>query len=308
MKAMEVVSPISSKKNVVLVKKIKSDEIIALYRKAIGLEISSLKDKTDEVDLYKCQDSGYSFYYPAESAGDGMFYEELSKQPWYYSEDRWEHRKAMELVPDTGSLLEMGCGSGFFLQMLKKGKPNLQCTGLEINNKAIAEGKASGLNIIGSDVIDYSKAHKGELDFVCSFQVMEHIYNVREVLIAQIELLKSGGKLLIGVPNNESYVGRNKHLSRCLNMPPHHMGLWDNDVFAYIAKEFNLRQIASIEAPFFDTDYTIYHYNHILKILKSSKLTNLYFKMGMPNLFKGIFLKRYKKKAHGHTILALFQK
>lgn len=303
-----ILSPISLKENISLTGTIKVDELIGLYRKATGIDVSGLKEKSSTIRLYKCLDSGYSFYYPPELAGDGLFYEELARQPWYYSVNRWEHRKAKELVPGQGTLLEMGCGSGFFLQMLKEAKPDLSCTGLEINEKAIAEGKTAGLRMINADIIDYAKENAGQFDFVCSFQVMEHIYNVREVLLAQIALLKKGGRLLVGVPNNDSYIGYNKHTSRCLNMPPHHMGLWDKNVFSYIEKEFGLQLKGIFEEPFSENDYTIYHYNHMLRMLKSQLLVKIYFKLRLPFLFKSSFMEKYKKKAVGHTILAIYQK
>lgn len=303
-----MISPVSLKENTKLLKTIQSEEVVDLYKKASGIDISYLKGITPDIKLYKCNDSGYFFFSPAATAGNGAFYAELSKQPWYYSETRWEHTKALELLPEKGNLLEMGCGSGFFLNMLKEKRPQIKATGLEINEKAIGEGRSKGLDMINEDVISYAKAHPGRYDFVGSFQVMEHIYNVREVLAAQLELLRKGGWLFVGVPNNDSYVGRNQHVSRCLNMPPHHMGLWSQELFGYIEREFNLKRVGLFEEPFSEKAYLVWHYTHMLKLFRTHWLVKAWFALKLPQLLKGPFLSRYRKKEPGHTLLAVFEK
>jgi SAM-dependent methyltransferase len=303
-----MISPVTLNENTTLVRTIKTDYLIDLYKKAINIDISYIKNSIKEINLYRCNDSGYQFYTPFNAAGDGSFYAELSKQSWYYSYTRWEHQKALELVPPIENLLEMGCGSGYFLELLKKNRPGIKSVGLEINEDAIEEGKSKGLNIVNENVISYSKQHPGEFDFVCSFQVMEHIYNVREVLEAQLNLLKKGGYILIAVPNNDSYVGRNQHVSRCLNMPPHHMGLWSNHLFNYIEKEFQLINKGIFTEPFSDSAYEICHFTNVANKLGSEFLTKLYFKTKLHLVFKNFFLKKYRKTENGHTILALFQK
>jgi hypothetical protein len=53
-------------------------------------------------------------------------------------------------------------------------------------------------------------------------------------------VLKKVGKLVIGVPNNEPYFqGYDKYCT--LNLPPHHMGLWNKQVFEKAAPLFNLK-------------------------------------------------------------------
>jgi SAM-dependent methyltransferase len=77
---------------------------------------------------------------------------------------------------------------------------------------------------------------------VCSFQVLEHIYDVKSFLEASLHVLKPKGKLIIGVPNNEPYfLGYDKYAT--LNLPPHHMGLWNKSVFEKVAPLFNLKII-----------------------------------------------------------------
>jgi hypothetical protein len=54
-----------------------------------------------------------------------------------------------------------------------------------------------------------------------------------------LKALKKGGKLIIGVPNNEPYFKSYDKYST-LNLPPHHMGLWNIKVFEKIAPLFKM--------------------------------------------------------------------
>ena len=70
--------------------------------------------------------------------------------------------------------------------------------------------------------------------------VLEHIYDVKSFLEASLKVLKPEGKIIIGVPNSEPYfLGYDKYCT--LNLPPHHMGLWNKKVFDKLAALFNLK-------------------------------------------------------------------
>lgn len=303
-----MISPISLSSNTVLVDKIPCGTVVDLYKRATGIDVSYLKNITQAIELYKCNDSGYFFYSPAAAAGNGLFYTELAKQPWYYSYSRWEHTMAIDLLPNKGELLEMGSGDGFFLKLVRTKKPGIKSIGLEINEKAIEIAKNEGLDLRNEDMTSFAMNNHGQFDVVCSFQVMEHIYNVNEVLKAQLAVLKTGGVLLIAVPNNDSFLGKNKHVSRCLNMPPHHMGLWDDNVFDFIEREFSVKKIGVYKEPFSIKDYNVIHYNHVLNKFRSELFVKGYFKLGLNRLFRGFFARRYKKNEVGHSVLAVFQK
>jgi SAM-dependent methyltransferase len=74
-------------------------------------------------------------------------------------------------------------------------------------------------------------------DVVCSFQVLEHVYDVKNFIENAIKALKPGGRLIMSVPNNEPYFLRHSKYET-LNLPPHHMGLWNKEVFQNLPKLF----------------------------------------------------------------------
>ena len=74
--------------------------------------------------------------------------------------------------------------------------------------------------------------------FICSFQVLEHVYEVYGFLNSAIALLKNKGKLIIAVPNNNPYFLKHDKY-HTLNLPPHHMGIWDERSLKFIGKLFD---------------------------------------------------------------------
>lgn len=223
-----VLSPITHKP-AEHVKAIPTGMIVDLYKEDTGIDVSEYFMGMQQIDIYKCQQTGYRFYYPLTLAGNDLFYEQLQKYDWYYADWKWDYDAALPFIKSGSKVLDIGCGSGNFLVKLKTDKA-CDCTGLEFNDKAIEAGRRKGLTVHKEFVQEYAAKHKNEFDFVCFFQVLEHISDIDSFMLAAIECLKPGGKLIICVPNNNPYfIGYFEYHS--LNMPPHHMGLWNEASF-----------------------------------------------------------------------------
>tara|TARA_R100000935_G_C2840849_1_gene170872 strand:- start:4885 stop:5796 length:912 start_codon:yes stop_codon:yes gene_type:complete len=213
-----------------------SSEIIKLY-KGQGTDVSRFF-QNEKVKLYKCLSSGYRFFYPNSVIGDAQFYKELSStRPNYYSE-RWEHLKSLNFIKQSDNVLEIGSGFGSFLQKLKDLEINAE--GIELNNHAVEHCKQQGLNVSGTLIEEFSKIYPNKFDVVCSFQVLEHVFEVHDFIQSQLNTLKSGGKLIVGVPNNNPYLFVSDKF-HTLNLPPHHAGLWNKESLFSLEKIFNLK-------------------------------------------------------------------
>ncbi len=105
-----------------------------------------------------------------------------------------------------GSILDIGCGSGKFLYEMKE--KGWKVAGVEVNESAAAMGnEVAQLNIHGGDLL--TAGYNAEsFDYIRSNHSFEHITNPDEVLTEVHRILKKDGKLLIGVPNIESFNGR----------------------------------------------------------------------------------------------------
>lgn len=238
-KAKNIRSPLTNSKNIHLERTIKTSFIITEYKKRFGgYDISKYFHNIKKIFVYKCLDSGYRFYYPYNVDGDGKFYECLEKYPWYYMDWKWEHEEIANIIKPKDKILEIGCGRGGFLQKIQQ--RGITCTGLELNKSAVSYGLAKKLIILNESIQNHAKKNYQKYNVVCTFQVVEHVAKIKEFLQSSINVLKPGGKLIISVPNNDSLIFKEND-NIVLNMPPHHMGMWNLNSLINIQKYFNLR-------------------------------------------------------------------
>lgn len=235
---MAVISPLTGSTDVVLKSKLLTKQIITQYNTQFGVDVSNYFKGLKTVDIYQCQASSLRFYYPFSLAGDGQFYADLARgYKRYYSAWKWEHEKVFQFIQSGQSVLEIGCGNGYFLEKLKEKKG--KAIGLDLNPDAVEYGKQHDLTILNEDIALHAQTQAGLYDVVCAFQLFEHVNEVGQFLKDSIACLKKGGILAIGVPNNDSLVFKLDPY-HTLNVPPHHMLLWDARSLAYIATQFNL--------------------------------------------------------------------
>lgn len=238
----DVISPLTKRNDTSLSDTFLSKDIIGLYKTQLGIDVSRFFAGKEYFYLYRDNETGYRFYYPEGLDGDGKFYEALQKRLGkdYYHEWKFENQMAWNEIRPGDKVLDIGCGIGNFLTRAKE-KTN-DVYGLELNENAVTVCKNKGLTVYNELIGDHSKQHEGYYDVVCMFQVLEHIYDVSSFLEASLRVLKKGGKMIIGVPNSEPYfLSYDKYCT--LNLPPHHMGLWNKNVFAALTKIYNLKII-----------------------------------------------------------------
>jgi 2-polyprenyl-3-methyl-5-hydroxy-6-metoxy-1,4-benzoquinol methylase len=233
-------SPITVTNDTILTDTYERSDIIKLYKDRFNMDVAPFFTGGDTFYLYQCRQTGYRFYYPAGMDGDGNFYAILQQRlgDEYYHDWKFENQLALDHINTEDRVLDIGCGIGKFLDRAKdKAK---EVTGLELNEKAVAVCREKGLSVFNEMIGDHAIKKPAYYDMVCMFQVLEHIYDVKGFLDDALKVLKPGGKLVIGVPNNEPYFqGYDKYCT--LNLPPHHMGLWNRQVFENTAPLFNLK-------------------------------------------------------------------
>lgn len=102
----------------------------------------------------------------------------------------------------SGQLLDVGTGTGFFLNEMKR--YNWQVTGTEKSNNARAFSKREfNLDLLPAETLFTLK--ENQFDVITLWHVLEHIHKLNENLDTFNRLLKSSGKLIIAVPNHSSY-------------------------------------------------------------------------------------------------------
>ncbi len=234
-------SPLTHTENTKLVRSYDANVVAGLYKKGLSVDISPFLKNIDKVELYECQDSGYRFYYPFTLEGTPAFYETLIHSNFtYYPGWKWENNIASKYIEPGNKLIDVGCGDGTFLDMLEKLKPGVRRFGIEFNAEATRQATAKGLHVFNEPVQLIALKQKEEYDVATTFQVLEHIADVSGFLKAKVNLVKKGGLVIIGVPNNNPYLYK-KDKYHVLNLPPHHMGLWGKRSLSSLQDYFPLK-------------------------------------------------------------------
>ncbi len=102
----------------------------------------------------------------------------------------------------TGAILDIGCGTGAFLNIMQKSGWNI--TGLEPDNAARKKAKELyQLNIENSEKLFSLPAQS--FDAITMWHVLEHVHELHNYIEQLKKLLKPDGKLFIAVPNYTSY-------------------------------------------------------------------------------------------------------
>jgi len=302
----KILSPITKTENIKYIRTINTDWIISQYMKSYAYDVSYLFIDIKKLDLFQCVDSGYMFFIPG-IMGDSSFYAHLAKQPWYYMHWKWEHEAISNLLKEDMNVLEIGCAEGHFLEKIKS-LYKCKTTGLEMNLDAISKARDKGIKIHNETIQEHSLLLNNQYDLICSFQVLEHIADVGSFIEACINCLKPDGKLIISVPNNKSFVAETDQI---LNMPPHHVGLWDDHSLRSIAGIYGLTIDKIILEPLQD-----YHLEFFKSIVYRKVLGKKYENRIIRKMYNELLLKPFVAKhleyvtkwVPGHTILAVYTK
>jgi 2-polyprenyl-3-methyl-5-hydroxy-6-metoxy-1,4-benzoquinol methylase len=293
-----LISPIT-KGRANLVDTFEPHELIDSYEKNSNIDIKYILKNTEKILLYECEETGYRFFYPFSLAGDGPFYEKLELIPWYYASWKWDYDIAQNYIPNGARVIDIGCGEGKFLAYLMKEKKCI-CEGLELNEKAQQIATENHLKVSNETIQKFSESNKSLFDIVTFFQVLEHISDVDSFLKSAIEVAKPGGLIILAVPNNEPYY-LTYDKNHFLNLPPHHMGWWNQKSLSKLAALYGLSLVKVIKQPL--EHYTSYTQNYLSIKLKLPKVL---VKVLTP-FFKVLFFLN-RKNINGASIMAIYKK
>lgn len=127
-------------------------------------------------------------------------YDQLISGSGQNSPHRWVARnKALTVHKQSGSLLDLGCSSGSFLESLKGRGWNLHGIEMSAESARIAEAR-SGAQLFVGDILDAPFCRES-FDVITCFDVLEHLYEPRRVMAKVAEWLKPGGIFYVLVPN-----------------------------------------------------------------------------------------------------------
>lgn len=123
------------------------------------------------------------------------------------SPQRWRSRRAA-LAPHkrSGALLDLGCSSGSFLEFMRGESWKLYGIEMSAAGARAAEAR-SGAQVFVGDVPDAPFAPES-FDAITCFDVLEHVYQPRQVMAKVAQWLKPGGIFYVLVPNIDAAEAR----------------------------------------------------------------------------------------------------
>lgn len=124
-----------------------------------------------------------------------------------FSPQRWRDRKAtLTQYKQSGTLLDLGCSSGSWLEFIKADGWKLYGVEMSPQEAQTAEVR-TGATIFNGTVIEADFTSE-TFDVITCFDVLEHLYQPREIMQRVARWLKPGGIFYVLVPNIESAEGR----------------------------------------------------------------------------------------------------
>ena len=288
-----------------LVEDVSCDFLKRAYKKK-NVSIDHLMTCKD-LHYYQCGRCDLRFFVP-ELTGDDSFYRQLQKSSWYYLDDKQEYVYATNYIDLDSKVLEIGAGRGAFAKFLNK----KNYTGLEFSQDAIKLAEGSDVNLINQDIESFAADYSEYYDVVCSFQVLEHVSKPHSFLSAKVQALKPGGKLIVAVPSEDSYI---KYVTNdILNMPPHHITRWSDVTLRYLTDLFNIQLIDIYHEKLAEIHKKSMVSTLIQKCFLKPKLIDDGFNRKVISKFSSLLaaplskLMPSKMYPDGHTVVAVFEK
>lgn len=295
--------PLTKSSDLVVVDKIATNKIVKSYQQ-LGIDVTKYFLNQDYIYKYKSKRSKFVFYYPFSVEGDELLYAQLGKKNWYYTDDKWEHNCAVDIIEYGEAVLEVGCGNGSFLKAIRR-KKDAKVVGLELNSATLASLHSEKIESYNSTISEYLLSSPKEFNVVCMFQVLEHISQVNSFLNDCLDVLKPKGKLIISVPNNDSFIKYDKE--NILNMPPHHMGLWNKKSLLELEKIYPLKVVNFFIEPL-QGYHEKWYYSIFVKRFFGAFLYYRCFKNKMIQAFLLSLIRKFKKRIKGHSLLVVYEK
>lgn len=122
---------------------------------------------------------------------------------WFRSRNKLIQWALKKYFPQSQSLLEVGCGTGFVLSGLARTFPQIKLTGSEIFTAGL---KFAGQRLPNAELVQADARHLPyfeEFDVVAAFDVIEHIKEDRQAIACIHKAIKPGGGCLITVPQHQ---------------------------------------------------------------------------------------------------------
>jgi 2-polyprenyl-3-methyl-5-hydroxy-6-metoxy-1,4-benzoquinol methylase len=112
--------------------------------------------------------------------------------------------KIIESYKDKGTLLEVGCALGFFLEEAKA--RGWDVYGTELSDYAGEKARGRGLNVFSGDIID-AGFENNFFDAITCLGTIEHLQDPAAIVKKVSQILKDDGLFVISTPDAGGFIG-----------------------------------------------------------------------------------------------------
>jgi len=254
------------------------------YLKCQGCGLVFLSPRPEEKEILQVYEQDYY--------GEGLqkFHSWLEAPRLFFAWNRM--RRVKKFFPRPGKALDIGCGQGTFLQLLKG--QGWECHGTELTVDSATRASRLGISVSVGE-IDENRFPPHSFDLISLWHVLEHLPNPLKTLKSSSRLLKKGGVLAISTPNIDSLqaeVGRDQwfHLD-----PPRHLYLYSPRTLEQMIGSLGFRLL---KMHHFSLEQNPYGWMQSLLNLSGLPENSLYMILkNTPNLEKGRLTFSQKGKA-----------
>ncbi len=194
---------------------VQAGQDLFIYRQCCGCGFVFLNPRPDEKGILK--------YYTQDYYGEGSHKFRSSLEAFRLFFARKRMLRVQKFFPCPGKVLDVGCGQGTFLQLLKEG--GWDCYGIELTEASASRASRLGIPVAVGE-IDENGFAPHSFDLITLWQVLEHLPEPLKTLKKLTRLLKKGGILAISTPNIDSLQARASTRQWFHLDPPRHLCLF----------------------------------------------------------------------------------
>ncbi len=273
--------PICTQRNSVVNGNFLVNDLIRAWQQKVGFNPIADVYQNKILEKRKCLNCGLGFYNYHLSDCQSLYQRIEAAMPTYYPTFRPEYAVAYGAIEQIRpqSVLEIGAGRGYFLNLIKN-----NAYANETNPTAVKLCRQNGIFVYDCKLSDI----KESFDFICAFELFEHIWNCKDFFEQCLAHLSARGQLLLATPNPDGIlqmVGNG-----IFNLPPHHQFDFSYQTFQYLADLYGLKIVHYEESEL--------SYRHYEKYVK--QLTERNF---MTSDIVGYELAKKRYKGASHTVI-----